>query len=161
MIAKILVGVDGSEKSEKAMNYALEVAEKFSASVLILNVFQSHPETGNQLDTFQQAPAFGYPQETVNYPANTASLVKDLRKIHEGILNKALESATKLKPAIKITAELKEGDESSQIVETATKGQFDLIVIGHRGNSKIEELFLGSTSERVAHLARCAVLIIK
>jgi nucleotide-binding universal stress UspA family protein len=90
-----------------------------------------------------------------------ATFIKDLRRVHEAVLSKAAERATKLNPALKITAELKEGDAPSQIVETAANGQFDLIVIGHRGDSKIKELFLGSTSERVAHRARCAVLITK
>ncbi len=69
------------------------------------------------------------------------------------------ERATKLKPALKITSELKEGDASLWIIETAENGEFNLIVIDHKGDSKIKELFLGSTSEQVAHQAKCAVLI--
>jgi nucleotide-binding universal stress UspA family protein len=155
------VGVDGSENSEKALDYALEIADKFSASVHILNVFQPPPEFGYQLNMFQQSPASGNPQEPVGYQSSIGSFIKDLRVMHEGVLSKAVDRATKLKPVLKITGELKEGDAPSQIVETAANGQFDLIVIGHRGDSRIKELFLGSTSERVAHLARCAVLIIK
>jgi nucleotide-binding universal stress UspA family protein len=79
--------------------------------------------------------------------------------VHEAVLSRALERATELKPNLKITGELKEGDASSQIVETAVNGQFDLIVVGHKGDRKIKELFLGSTSENVAHTARCPVLI--
>ena len=161
LITKILVGVDGSENSEKALDYALQIAEKFSASVHILNVFQPPPEYGYQLHMFHQLPASGYSQEPSGYQSNVASFIKDLRVVHEEILSKATERATKLKPALKITAELKEGNTSSQIVETASNGQFDLIVIGHRGNSKINELLLGSTSEKVAHQAKCAVLINK
>ena len=161
LITKILVGVDGSENSEKALDYALEIADKFSASVHILNVFQPPPELGYQPNMLQQPQASGYPQEPIGYQSNIASFIKDLRKVHEAVLSRAAERATKLKPALKITAELKEGDAPSQIVETAANGQFDLIVIGHRGDSKIKELFLGSTSERVAHRARCAVLITK
>jgi nucleotide-binding universal stress UspA family protein len=161
LITKILVGVDGSENSEKALDYALEIADKFSASVLMLNVFQPPPELGYQLNMLQQPSSSGYPQETIGSPSNITSFIKDLRKVHEAVLCRATERATKLKPDLKITAELKEGDASSQIVETAANGQFDLIVIGHRGDSKIKELFLGSTSERVAHQAKCAVLITK
>jgi nucleotide-binding universal stress UspA family protein len=146
-----LVGIDGSENSEKALNYALEVAEKFSASVLILNVFQPPQEFEYQLNALQQP---------IDYHSNTVSFIKDLRNVHEAVLSKATERATKLKPNLRINAELKEGDASIQIVETAANGQFDLIVIGHRGHSKINELFLGSTSEKVAHTARCTVLII-
>lgn len=152
MIPKILVGVDGSENSEKALDYALEVAEKFSASVLILNVFQPPPE-------FEYQPTML--QQLIDNQSNMASFIKDLRKVHEAVLSRATERATKLKPNLEITAELKEGDASSKIVETATNGQFDMIVIGHRGDSKIKELLLGSTSEKVAHTARCPVLITK
>ena len=65
LITKILVGVDGSENSEKALDYALEIADKFSASVLMLNVFQPPPELGYQLNMLQQPSSSGYPQETI------------------------------------------------------------------------------------------------
>ncbi len=157
MITKILVGVDGSENSEKALDRALEIADKFSASVLILNVFQLPPEFEYNFSMFQQSQASGPPQETMGYN----SIINEFKKVHEKILSIAIERATKLKPTLKITSELKEGDASLQIVETAKNEEFDLIVIGHRGDSKIKELFLGSTSERVAHQAKCAVLISK
>ena len=153
LITKILVGVDGSENSEKALDYSLEVADKFSASVLVLNVFEPPPDF-EYLNMFPQPQASGYPQELIDYPL----VINDLRKMHETVLSKATERATKLKPALKIIAQLKEGDVSSQIVETAANGEFDLVVIGH---SKNKEVFLGSTCERVAHHAGCAVLIVK
>ena len=161
MITKILVGVDGSENSEKALDYALEIAEKFSASVLILNVFQPPPEVEYQLNMFQQTPASGYPGEKMGYQSNMTSFIRELRKTHEAILARVAERATKLKPTLKISSELKEGDASSMIIETAANDQFDLIVVGHKGNSKITEFFLGSTSGRVAHQAKCPVLITK
>ncbi len=161
MITKILVGVDGSKNSEKALDYALEVAEKFSASVLILNVFQPPPEFGYQANTFSQFPMSGYPQDTIGSQPNMSAFIKDLRKVHEEILSKAAERAIKLKPMLKITTELKEGNTSSQIIEAAANGDFDLIVVGHFGESEIKEFLLGSTSEKVVHQARCAVLIVK
>ena len=161
LIAKILVGVDGSKTSEKALDYALEIAEKFSASILILNVFQPPPEYGYQPNLFLQSLTSGYPQESIGNQSNITSFIKDLRKVHKEILSKAAKRAIKLKPALKITTELKEGNTPSQIIEAATRGKFDLIVVGHGEDSKIEEFFLGSTSERVAHQAKCAVLIIK
>ena len=157
MITKILVGVDGSENSEKALDKALEIAGKFSASVLILNVFQPPPELEYNLNMFQQPQGAGQPQALMGYQ----SIIKEFRKVHEAVLSSAIERATKLYPTLKITSELKEGEASSQIVETAENGEFDLIVIGHRGDSKIKELFLGSTSERIAHRAKCAVIINK
>ena len=161
LITKILVGIDGSESSEKALDYALEIAEKFSASVLILNVFQPPPEVEYQPNMLPQTPSSGYPGDQIGYQSSMVYFLRDLRKMHEAILSRSTERATKLKSNLKITAQQKEGDTAAQIVETAANGQFDLIVIGHRGNSKITELFLGSTSERVAHQAKCPVLITK
>ena len=161
LITKILVGVDGSKYSEKALDYALEIADKFSASILILNVFQPPPEFGYQPNVFSQSPTTGYPQEPIGNQLNMASFIKGLQKVHEAVLSKAAERAMTLKPTLKITTELREGNTSSQIIEAAANGGFDLIVVGHMGDSKIKELFLGSTSEKVAHQARCAVLIIK
>ncbi len=161
MITKILVGVDGSKNSEKALDYALEIAEKFSASVLILNVFQPPPEFGYQTNTFSQFPMSGYPQDTIGNQSSNFAFIKDLRKAHEAVLSKAAERAITLKPMLKITAELKEGNIPSQIIETAVNGAFDLIVMGHFGESEIKEFLLGSSSERVVHQAKCAVLIIK
>ncbi len=161
MITKILVGVDGSKNSEKALDNALDLAEKFSASILILNVFQPPPELGYQANLVTQFPATGVPQETMGNQSSLSGFINDLRKVHEEILSSAAERAIKLKPMLKITTELKEGNTSSQIIATAAEGGFDLIVVGHLGDSEIKEFLLGSTSERVVHQARCAVLIVK
>jgi nucleotide-binding universal stress UspA family protein len=161
LITKILVGVDGSKNSEKTLDYTLEIADKFSASILILNVFQPPPELGYQQNMFSQFSASGSPQDTIGDQSNLSAFIKDLRKAHEAILSKAAERAIKLKPILKITTELKEGNTPSQIIATATDGGFDLIVVGHMGENEIKEFLLGSTSERVVHQARCAVLIVK
>ena len=161
LITKILVGVDGSKNSEKALDYALEIAEKFSASILILNVFQPPPESGYQANMVSQVPVSLYPQDTISNQLNMSAFIKDLRKMHETVLSKAAERAIRLKPLLKITTELKEGNTPSQIIETAANGGFDLIVVGHLGESEIKEFLLGSTSERIVHQARCAVLIVK
>ena len=161
LIEKILVGVDGSKNSEKALDFALEVAERFSAFILIINVFQPPPEFGYQANMFSQAPLSGYPQDTIGDQSSMSAFIRDLRKIHEAVLSKAAERAIKLKPTLKITTELKEGNTPSQIIATAADGGFDLIVLGHLGESEIKEFLLGSTSERVVHQARCTVLIVK
>jgi len=50
--------------------------------------------------------------------------------------------AIKLKPMIKITTELKEGNTPSQIIATAAEGGFDLIILGHLGIAKSKNSFL-------------------
>ncbi len=147
MIAKILVGFDGTKCAEKALEFGLDLAEKYSAEVLILNVLE--------------LPAYGNPDDPLAMPAGMAGLIRDLRKSHESVLANGLDKAAKTKPNVKVATELREGDPSAQIVVAAQEGGFDVIVVGHGGESRIRELFLGGTSERVAHTSRCAVLIVK
>jgi nucleotide-binding universal stress UspA family protein len=155
LIDHILVAIDGSENSYRALEFALNLAEKFEASVVILNVFQI-PMMASQ------AP--GDPMSTssaVSSSGSDAKFIDDLKKIHEEMVNRAIDKAKKIKPNVEISAELKEGDPALQIVETAKDENFDVIVIGHKGESRVREFFLGSNSEKVAHLSQCPVIIVK
>jgi nucleotide-binding universal stress UspA family protein len=62
---------------------------------------------------------------------------------------------------VAVSTELREGGSPGQIVEAAQNGNFDLVIIGHGNESRLREFFLGGTSERVAHLSKCSVLIVK
>jgi len=151
MIKTILVGVDGSENSYRALDFALDLAEKFDASVSILNVSES-------------LGMAAVPQESPAYPSgngNTAMFGKDLRKIHDEILSRSVAHAKTIKPNVAVSSMIKVGDPALEIVNTAKEGGFDVIVVGHKGLSKMQELFLGSISEKVANLTPCPVIIVK
>ena len=143
------------------MDYALEIANVFSASVLILNVFQPPAEISYQPIMASLPMTSDYPQNQIFDQSKIAAIIKDLRKVHETILSEAAKRATTQNPMLKVTTELKEGNTASQIIETATEGKFDLIVVGHVGESEIKEFLLGSTSEKVVHQARCTVTVVK
>jgi nucleotide-binding universal stress UspA family protein len=53
------------------------------------------------------------------------------------------------------------GNAHPEIVETAKLGEYDLIVMGHRGLNPVQRLFLGSVAKRVIEDAPCSVLIVK
>jgi len=108
-----------------------------------------------------ELPVFGNPEDPLAVSAGVAGLIKDLRGAHEATLAKAKEKAEKLKPNIEVTTTLREGNPPDQIVATAADEGFDVVVVGHGGEGRIREMFLGGVSERVAHLARCSVIIVK
>ena len=147
MITKVLIAVDGTDCANRALEFGLDLAEKHAAEVTILNVLD--------------LPAYTNPEDPLSMPANMTGFVKDLRIAHQEILDKANQKAARLKPNLKVIAELREGNPPTQIVLTAAEGNYDVIVLGHGSEGTIREMFLGGTSERVAHLARCAVLIVK
>ncbi len=147
MLSKILVGFDGSDCSRRALELALQIAEKFSAAVTIINV--------------AELSVYNNPQEPLAISPDAPAINNDLRRAHRESLTKAANASTRFHPGINVSIELREGNAPSQIVAFAKEGAFDLIVVGHGGASRLRELILGSTSERVAHLAKCPVLIVK
>lgn len=149
LFRNVLVAVDGSENSDRALDLALDLGEKYEADIMILNVSGSL--------------AMGVvPEESTAYSSGSlVTFAKDLRKIHEEILSKAVAHAKMVKPDLVISSMLKEGDPALEIVTVAKEGGFDVVVVGHKGLGRVKELFLGSTSEKVAHLAPCPVIIVR
>ncbi len=147
MISKILVAYDGTPCSDRALEFGVDLAEKYAASVTIVNVVE--------------LPVFGNPQDSLAVAASMSGFVKDLRKAHEGMLVRAKEKASKLNTNVAVSELLREGDPPAQIVSAASEGGFDLVVVGHGGEGRLREMLLGGVSEKIAHMARCAVVIIK
>jgi nucleotide-binding universal stress UspA family protein len=150
LIHQILVAVDGSENATKALDFALDLAEKFGANLTILNVSDS--------------PALGtVPQDQTSLSTESMTMFsKDLTDIHQEILRKAVAHAKEIKPNVVLTSKLREGNPALQIVAEAKEASIDLIVVGHRGVGRVKELFgLGGISDKVAHIAPCNVAIVR
>jgi nucleotide-binding universal stress UspA family protein len=150
LFRKILVPVDGSAYSERALDFALDIAEKFSSQVTVLNVSES--------------PAMGaVPMEPTAISGESMVVFgKDFQRLHEEILNRAVSHAQFVKPAVPVLSVLREGAPAVEIVALVKEEGFDLVVVGHKGEGRVKELFgLGGISEKVAHSAPCSVLIIR
>lgn len=149
LIRKVLVAIDGSENSLKALDFAIEFADKYSAQLTIINVAES--------------PVMGaVPMEPTTVSGDSMVLfAKDLRYFHEEILSKAVARVKALKPALVVFSKLGEGEPALEIVAEAKEGGFDVVVVGHRGLGRVKEMFLGNIAEKVVHLAPCIVIIIR
>ena len=148
MFNKILVAIDGSNLAYQSLDYALSLAKKYTAEVMVLTVVDI---PSNSL--LAQGSAFT--------PISTQNYKEKLVKYHKKILSEVTKKAKKLNPKISLTTKLLEGRPADKIVETAKLESFDLIIIGSRGLGGIKEIFLGSVSDRVADEAPCPVLIVK
>lgn len=150
LISKILVPIDGSEHSGKVLNYALDLAEKYSAEVMLFSVAQTYVTTGPMFVTHPMSPL-----ETPGV------YISEIETAHKKVLENAFKKAKKIKPNLKVSKMLANGRASDEIVKIAKEENFDLIVMGSRGLGGIKEFFLGSVSDRVADHAECPVLIVK
>ncbi len=144
MFTKILVPVDGSENSYRALRYGAEIAKRFEAK---LTVFHVVPINSRTIGITSAASV-----------TLIESLIRELRAAGEGYL---AEADKILKPfALKYDKEMLAGSPAQEISQKAGD-KYDLIVIGSRGMGEVKGLILGSVSDRVAHLAKQPVLIVR
>ena len=142
------MAIDGSKSADRALDFALDLAEKYSARIVLISVFEP-------LSISLVASGLGL--SPIDLSRHLEGLM-DFRKI---ILLEAVKKARNYKKGLLISQKLVEGRPSDMIVEIAKEEKFDLIVIGSRGLGGIKEFFLGSVSDRVADHAPCPVLIVK
>ncbi|HKZ93067.1 MAG TPA: universal stress protein [Candidatus Bathyarchaeia archaeon] len=154
MYNQILVAIDGSEHSRKALRHAIELAQRLGSKITLIYVYSAVVPFAPVGD------AFSAPTVTTPVSSTIATrITEDAKKLGAKILDEA-EQTVKENNVI-VEKLLMEGDTVKEIVAEAAKGGYDLIVLGHRGMSKISEILLGSVSEGVSHKARCPVLIVK
>lgn len=148
MIKKILVAIDGSKLAGRSLDYAIDLAQRYSAKITVLTVINL---PSNLL----------IDKDEVFTPASTQEFLKKIENYHKKILKKAIEKIKKQSQKIIVSQMLLTGRPADKIIKTAKEENIDLIVIGSRGLGGIKEFFLGSVSDRVADAAPCPVLIIK
>ena len=140
-IKTILVAVDGSEYSEKAVKYACTIALPLEAEVYLLYVVPMLVNATPYQDTVSDQPFLA------------------LQKVGEDILARAKKMAEEQGcTAIDL---ISYGEAASRIIEIAEEKNVDVIVMGSRGMSGLKRLFVGSTSDKVTRQARCPVLIVR
>ncbi|MFC4619193.1 universal stress protein [Camelliibacillus cellulosilyticus] len=138
--SNILVAYDGSELSEKALQTALTMAEQnHGVKVSIVNVIDYTTTVGVSMSYSNQLP--------------------DLAENAEDLMAKVKDRLADTRVDAKV--EILNGHAAATLVKFAAENDCDLIIMGSRGLSGIQKLFLGSVSQEVVQNAPCQVLIIK
>ena len=140
-LKKVLVPVDFSECSKKALQYAIPFAKKFNASLTLLYVVQLDYSYGE----------FG----AVDY----AGMEKDLQQ--SGAKRLAELAGEEIGGIIQSQTVVKTGRPATEIAEAAKKLAIDLIIMSTHGHTGLKHVFLGSTTENVVRYAPCPVLTVR
>ena len=135
MFKHILVAVDGSEYSRRALRTAIELAAKFSSDVCVIHV-----------DECDRGGTAAYALES---PVEAARLVADAVKTVRG---SGIEATGEV-------CDVATGHVAEAIVEAANDKHINLIVMGSRGLSDVRARLLGSVTHKVAQMAEVAVLV--
>jgi nucleotide-binding universal stress UspA family protein len=143
VLGRILVPIDFSEHSKKALQYAIPFAEQFKASVDLLYVVEP--------TVYPADFSFGQ----VGFP----SVEDELR--HRG--SEELEGLLKREIGARVPARsiVRTGKAFNEIDQYAKEESVDLIIIATHGHSGVEHVLFGSTAEKVVRYAPCPVLVVR
>lgn len=153
MFGRVLVPLDGSEHSFRALEVAIEIAKKFGSKITILYVSSTSfiPPISPETPFVASIPM-------VN-PSDLLRLREAEERFAEGVLSRAERMARE--GGVEVESLRREGHVVQEIVRTAREGGHELIVMGTKGISGIKELLLGSVAEGVVRHAPCSVLVVR
>ncbi|RVU53811.1 universal stress protein [Anaerosphaera multitolerans] len=140
---KILIPIDGSKISQKAVATAKKIGEKFDAKLIILTVI---PETS----IIEQYPS-NFPYTLEIEKANTERAEYVLSDVEKELADYPYEVQTIYTS----------GNPSQQITKFAEEQNVDLIVMGNRGLGAFSRTLLGSVSNKVLNHSNVSVLVVK
>lgn len=144
-INKIMFCTDFSENSMSAKELAIEYAEAFGASALILHVVN--------------VSQLGYPAFQQGVPFDQQAVIK---AVEESVIKALDERAQEFRQRIKeVETAYLMGNPPSEIVRYAKDQGVDLIVIGTHGWTGLKHLVLGSVAENVVRTSHCPVLTVR
>jgi len=173
----LLVAVDGSEHASKALLVAAALARQSNADVIVLYVTEEKSVTkamrqgieieyADEIASRMKAVDFNrpipdesqYARTMISHSTNISHIVNSLHG--EIILRKAV-SELHDKGVKSIKPIQLEGDPADRIIEASEQYKVDTLVMGCRGVGKLTGIVLGSSSQSVAHRAKCSVVIVK
>jgi nucleotide-binding universal stress UspA family protein len=140
MLKKLVVAVDGSKESKKAVLTAIELTKALSGSLTVISVAPMHAVTPGA--------------------AATVPVIHDAEvKIHQDLLNRTRDQTALA--GVKAATVLLDGFVAEEILRYLDAHSFDMLVMGARGLSAGKRFFLGSVSDAVVHHAKLPVLIVR
>ena len=133
---KILVGFDGSEGSEQALNRAISLIDEFG-ELILLGVIPS-------------------PSDKTFVDDNIYKVLKE--KAHN-LISDAIKDLGQ--QSFLITGMIEEGDPAARIIDVSNRLNVDLIVLGSRGTSELGQFLLGSVANKVVQYAHKPVMVVR
>ena len=142
-LRKILVPIDFSEYSKKALHYAIPFARQFHAKILLLYVVE---------------PTI-YPADFSFGQIGMPNVENELRVKGEQELQELI--TTEIKGVVPAEGLVKVGLPFVEVVSYAKEESIELIIVATHGHTGVEHVLFGSTAEKIVRKAPCPVLVVR
>lgn len=145
---RIVVGVDGSEHADRALDAAARLSASTGAELTVVSVSRLPQVLDDEIDAYVKAEH-----------ATKQELRDILVDPRPPFLHRARERATAAgAKGVETVARI--GDPAEEIVEAANQRHASLIIVGKRGRGRIAGLLCGSVSQKAVQIAACPVMVI-
>jgi nucleotide-binding universal stress UspA family protein len=138
--SKVVVGVDGSESSLRALRWAADQAALMAIPLEVVTAW-----------TFPEHPA---PLDVPVHVDNLGTVIDDARVKLDKVINDAIPAAQREQ----VFARVMRGDPAHILLHEAEGAA--LLVVGTRGRREMERILLGSVSDRCVKQAHCPVTVV-
>jgi nucleotide-binding universal stress UspA family protein len=146
---KILVPTDFSKEAQIAAEVARDIAKKAGSELTFLHVIEG--ASGGSFNV-EGETKYG---EDVEDKLFTMALIRKAKKQMETLL------ANPMFAGMKVKSELKMGTPFHGMRTIITEKKVDLVVMGTAGKTKVEEMIIGTNTEKVVRQAKCPVLTVQ
>jgi nucleotide-binding universal stress UspA family protein len=146
---KILVPTDFSKEAQIATEVARDIAKKAGSELILLHVIEA--ASGGSFNVEGESKYGGDPEEKLF----NLALIKKARKQMETVLSNSMFNGMKVK------GELKLGTPFHGMRTIITEKKVDLVVMGTAGKTKVDEMIIGTNTEKVVRHAQCPVLTVQ
>ncbi len=137
MSSKIVVGVDGSDWSDRALAAAAEIAKRDGASLVLCHVVERIAAKGDMAPLHADEP----------------ELKEAIEKRAAELREEGIDAEVRMEAIIL-------GGPARSIADVAEEVGADLVVVGTRGRSALGGAILGSVTQKLLHLVSCPVLCV-
>jgi nucleotide-binding universal stress UspA family protein len=141
---KILAAIGFSQYTQNLLNYAVEIAESMNAELIIASIINAR-----DVAAVGTIAAMGYDVDSGNY---VAGIIAERQQQLDKILKKMA------RPPENVRTVFKTGDPGDELLKVALKENVDLIVMGIKGRTDLEYIFVGSVAEKVFRRSPIPVL---
>lgn len=147
MFEKIVVAVDGSNHSMRALDVAVDLAKKYGSRLLVVSVFRHHSVMENTHSLIRTREGMPDPDSA-------------MREFAQEIIDSAVDHV-KAQGFEAVEGHVRRGQPARTIAEFANEARADAIVMGSRGLGDVTGLLLGSVSHKVGSLSSCTTITVK
>jgi nucleotide-binding universal stress UspA family protein len=143
-MAGIIVGVDGSDHSRRALDWAIREAVKHHLPLTVMSI---HPPPARPATSIYWG-VHSYPENSFDPELARMAVQQFVDKV-----------AGEIGEAPEITVSIGTGDAAEELVKAGQDAE--MLVVGSRGGGGFARLLMGSVSSQVVHHASCPVVVIR